>query len=163
MSARSTPGKAPIRQNFALVVVLALALLTNAGLTPGFFTLSVLSSIGIQAVTAGLAVATALGTVSGVLVARYGILPIVVTLALLMIGRGLAQLMVADNPLVVFTNPAFERLGKGYVGPVPVQIVITAAVVVVIGILARVTVFGRYLVAIGGNERAARFTGVPVS
>ena len=47
-------------------------------------------------------------------------------------------------------------------GPVPVQVVVAAAAVALALFVTRATVLGRYLVAVGGNERAARLSGVPV-
>jgi ribose/xylose/arabinose/galactoside ABC-type transport system permease subunit len=112
---------------------------------------------------AGLAVALAAGSANGVLVARLRIPPIIVTLAALIIGRGAAQVIVAGSPLVAFSNPSFELLGKGRVGPVPVQVFLTAVVVVLAALAMRWTTYGRYVVAIGGNERAATLAGVAVT
>jgi ribose/xylose/arabinose/galactoside ABC-type transport system permease subunit len=116
----------------------------------------------LAALGAGLAVGAAAGAVNGLLVARYGVLPILVTLATMIIGRGIAQVIVAGNPLVVFTDESFERLGKGYVGCVPVQVVVAALVVALVAVGARATALGRYVVAVGGNENAAWLAGVPV-
>jgi ribose/xylose/arabinose/galactoside ABC-type transport system permease subunit len=115
------------------------------------------------ALVGALALGMGFGAANGLVIARYGILPIIVTLATSMIGRGVAQVIVADNPLVVFTNPAFERLGKGSLGPLPVQVLITLAAVLVVWFIVRSTVFGRHLLALGGNERAARLAGVNVT
>jgi ribose/xylose/arabinose/galactoside ABC-type transport system permease subunit len=103
------------------------------------------------------------GAANGVLVARYRLLPFVVTLAALMIWRGVAQVIVAGSPLVVFSNATFERLGRGHLGPVPIQVVVAAIAVGGFALLVRSTLWGRYLVAIGGNERASFLSGVPVS
>lgn len=118
---------------------------------------------GVAAAIAGsLAVALAIGATNGLLVAKVGVLPIIVTLAMLMIGRGAGQVIVAGSPLVTFTSPRFEFLGKGHVGPVPAPVLLTALVVVLLALVMHQTTFGRYVVAIGGNARAAALAGVPI-
>jgi ribose/xylose/arabinose/galactoside ABC-type transport system permease subunit len=114
------------------------------------------------AVLGGLAAAAALGSVNGVLIARGRAEPFIVTLALLLAGRGLAQVICHEGEVVPFADPLFEWLGKGRVGPLPVPVLL--AVLAVAGglFLARATTFGRYLAAVGGNEAAARLAGVPV-
>ncbi len=106
--------------------------------------------------------ALAFGGGNGLLVGRLGVPPIIVTLAGLVMGRGIAQVIVEGSPLVAFSHPAFERLGKGAWGPVPAPVLVTAALFVAARFLLHRTLFGRWLLATGGNERAARLAGVPV-
>jgi ribose/xylose/arabinose/galactoside ABC-type transport system permease subunit len=80
----------------------------------------------------------------------------------LIAGRGVAQVMSAGQ-LIPFNSPTFESLGKGHVGPVPVQVLVMAALFVAALFVMRDTSFGRYVVATGGNEAAARLAGVNVS
>ncbi|HEU4536589.1 MAG TPA: ABC transporter permease [Polyangiaceae bacterium] len=112
------------------------------------------------AVAAGLLAGVAAGTLNGVLISAFRIQPFIVTLALLITGRGVAQ-VVSDGKLIPFSNPAFEALGRGRVGPVPAQALIMAAVVAAAIATVRATSFGRYVLALGGNEAAARLAGVP--
>jgi ribose/xylose/arabinose/galactoside ABC-type transport system permease subunit len=114
------------------------------------------------AVPAALAAAVAVGALNGFLVARFRIQPIIVTLATLITGRGVAQVL-SDGQLVPFSSPSFEYFGKGYVGPVPVQVLVMAVVVAAAVVVMRSTSFGRYVVAVGGNESAARLSGVDVA
>jgi galactofuranose transport system permease protein len=100
---------------------------------------------------------------NGLLVGRYGVLPIIVTLAGFMIGRGIAQVIVEGNPLIAFSDPAFERLGKGTLGPVPVPMIVAALLFGAVRLTMRRTMFGRWVLATGGNERAAHLAGVPVA
>ena len=109
-----------------------------------------------------LAGALAVGLLNGALIARDGIQPIVVTLATLIAGRGVAQVLSDDGQLVTIRHAAFEVLGRGRVGPFPVQVLIAAAVVAVAAFALRATPFGRYVLAAGGNPAAARLSGVPV-
>ena len=115
------------------------------------------------AVVLALVGALAVGVVNGGLIARYHVQPIVVTLATLIAIRGVAQIVSNDGELVPIDNAAFLALGRGHLGPIPVQVIV-ALVAVALAILAmRSTPFGRYVLAAGGNPAAARLAGVPVS
>ncbi|MGZ8376405.1 MAG: ABC transporter permease [Gemmatirosa sp.] len=117
-----------------------------------------------MAVACGLALlaATAVGMLNGVLVARSRIQPIVVTLATLIAGRGLAQVLSNDGQLVTIRDAAFFTLGRARLGPVPVSVLIATAVVAAAAFALRKLPFGRYVLATGGNAAAARLAGVPV-
>lgn len=110
----------------------------------------------------GLAAALAVGLLNGALVARDGVQPIVVTLATLIAGRGIAQVLSHDGQLVTIRDATFELVGRGRIGPVPTPVFIAIAVVALAALALQVTPFGRYLLAVGGNQRAARLAGVPV-
>jgi simple sugar transport system permease protein/ribose transport system permease protein len=112
------------------------------------------------AVLAGLGAALAVGALNGFLISTFRIQPIIVTLALLITGRGAAQVLSSGGQLIPFSNPTFESLGKGYVGPVPAQVLIMVLVLAAALFVTRMTSFGRYVVAVGGNEAAARLVGV---
>ncbi len=114
------------------------------------------------AVLAGLAAGAGVGLVNGLLVTVGGIQPFIVTLAVLITGRGAAQVICNGGELIPFSSPAFEAIDRGSVGPVPVPVLLTAGVVVLAVLMVRATRFGRYLVAVGGNEAAARLAGVNV-
>lgn len=104
----------------------------------------------------------ALGWFNGWLVTRYRIQPIVATLVLLIAGRGIAQVVTNGN-LQAFRNPAFQVIGLGRLLGLPVQVWLTAALVLLFAWVMRRTLFGRQVLAVGGNERAARLAGVPVA
>jgi simple sugar transport system permease protein/ribose transport system permease protein len=110
--------------------------------------------------------ALAIGGLNGALVSRDlgGRAPqaIVITLATLIAGRGLAQVLSNDGQLVSVSDPTFELLGRGHVGPVPVPVLIAALAGIVATLVLRTTSFGRYVLAVGGNRAAARLAGVPV-
>ena len=105
-------------------------------------------------------VAAALGWFNGVLVTRFAIQPIVATLVLFIAGRGVAQVMTGGN-LQEFRVPEFQFIGLGRVFGVPAQVLLMLAVVAAAAWLLRRTVLGRQVLAVGGNERAARLAGVP--
>ncbi|MBV8900033.1 MAG: ABC transporter permease, partial [Verrucomicrobia bacterium] len=106
-------------------------------------------------------VAGALGWFNGWLITRFKIQPIVATLVLFIAGRGIAQVMTNGN-LQVFHQPAFQVIGLGHVFGLPVQSILMVIIVVIAAWALRRTVFGRQLLAVGGNEEAARLSGVPV-
>lgn len=114
------------------------------------------------AVLLALLVSVAAGAFNGTLISVFRIQPIIVTLALLISGRGIAQVISNGGQLIEFDNPTFEYFGTGYLGPFPVQVVIMLVVVLVAIFLMRATSFGRYVAAVGGNETAARLSGVKV-
>jgi len=102
------------------------------------------------------------GLFNGWLITRFRIQPIVGTLVLFIAGRGIAQVMTNGN-LQVFNNPSFQFIGLGRVFGVPFQVVLMVLVVALAAWALRRTVFGRELLAVGGNEAAARLAGIPVA
>jgi ribose/xylose/arabinose/galactoside ABC-type transport system permease subunit len=114
------------------------------------------------AMVLALLAALGVGLVNGTLIARGRIQAIVVTLATLIAGRGLAQVLSNDGQLVPVRDATLEAVGRGRLGPIPIPVIIAALVVVLAVIALRSTPFGRYVLAAGGNAEAARLAGVPV-
>lgn len=114
------------------------------------------------AILLALAAAAAAGAFNGALISGFRIQPIIVTLALLISGRGVAQVLSNGGQLIPFSNASFEYLGKGVVAGVPVQVIVMALVVGLAIFLMRATPFGRYVVAVGGNEAASRLAGIKI-
>ena len=117
----------------------------------------------VVAVLAALGGALVVGLVNGGLIARYRVQPIVVTLATLIGVRGVAQIVSHDGELVPIEAASFLWLGRGYLGPFPVQVVVALLAVAGAVFAVRSTPFGRYVLAAGGNPAAARLAGVPVN
>ena len=107
-------------------------------------------------------VAALCGLFNGALIAFVGVQPIIATLILFISGRGIAQVLTSGN-LQTFTNPSFTWLGTGRILGLPVQGWIAIVLTLVLAWIVRRTVYGRYLLAVGGNERAAVLAGVPVA
>ncbi|HEV2734893.1 MAG TPA: ABC transporter permease [Longimicrobiaceae bacterium] len=114
------------------------------------------------AVPLAIASAMAVGVLNGAFVSYFKVQAIVVTLATLLAGRGLAQVINRGGALITIDDPGFLVLGRGHLGPVPVQVLVAAVVVALAVFLLRSTPFGRYVLAAGGNPAAARLAGVPV-
>ncbi|OBZ97521.1 sugar ABC transporter permease (plasmid) [Pararhizobium polonicum] len=107
------------------------------------------------------AVAALLGAFNGLLVTRFSIQPIVATLVLFIAGRGIAQVMTNGN-LQVFKTPSFQFIAMGNLFGIPAQVVLMLIIAALAYALIRYTVLGTQILAVGGNERAARLTGIPV-
>ncbi|HST53746.1 MAG TPA: ABC transporter permease [Pyrinomonadaceae bacterium] len=114
------------------------------------------------AILLALVVAALAGAFNGALISGFRIQPIIVTLALLIAGRGVAQVISKGGQLIPFSNSSFEYLGKGTPAGVPVQVIVMVLVVALAVFVMRATTFGRYVVAVGGNEAAAHLAGVKV-
>ena len=112
------------------------------------------------ALTLPVIVAGAFGWFNGFLITRYSIQPIVATLVLFIAGRGIAQVMTNGN-LQVFRNESFQFIALGRVFGIPAQVIIMVVVVVAAAFLIRRTGLGRQIIAVGGNEKAARLAGIP--
>ncbi len=111
------------------------------------------------ALTAGLGVGLLAGAANGLLVARFGIQPIVATLILMVVGRGAAQLM-TNGEVVVIKNDAFAFVGNGTVFGFPFAPLLAIALFVAAQLFLRRTASGLFIEAVGDNETAARFAGL---
>ena len=99
------------------------------------------------------------GLFNGVIIAKTKIPPFIVTLASMNIAKGIAYVFSGGKPIRCMTD-AWKFLGAGYVGPVPTP-VITMLVVFIISVLfLNRTRIGRHIYAVGGNDTAARFSGI---
>lgn len=106
-------------------------------------------------------VALVVGLNNGFLVTRGKSLSVIVTLSMFIIFQGVALLFTQGRP--IFDFPAVLRIpGTLMIGPVPAPVVLALLGALVIHIMLRYTRFGRELYAIGGNQDAARLSGIPV-
>src|SRR4029079_13902844 len=119
--------------------------------------LAVAAAIIISVLVAGL-----LGLFNGWLVAFFRIQPIVATLVLFIAGRGIAQVLTNGN-LQTFTVPQFQWIGLARPLGIPAQVIIMAILVLAAAWVLRRTLFGRSILAIGGNEKAAQLSGMAVA
>ncbi|MBV9252556.1 MAG: ABC transporter permease, partial [Acetobacteraceae bacterium] len=168
-----------ITRNFAFIGIMALGMTTV--IITGGIDLSVGSVMGLAAIVAGLLLQSsyswwlamlaglvagfAAGAVNGVLIAYVGLPSFVVTLGMLSVARSLA-IVLSQNKMIYDFGPDAETVfaiggGQmlGIANPVWVLVLLTA----LFGLVLRQARWGRHLYAIGGNEQAARLTGVPVA
>jgi ribose/xylose/arabinose/galactoside ABC-type transport system permease subunit len=109
----------------------------------------------------GLSMGLLVGIVNGVVVVALRINALITTLGTLSIFSGLAYLLTAGKTLII-TSPPFQFLGSGYIGPVPVSMIVFGIVAGIGIFVARSTGLGRAVYAIGGNAEAARLSGISV-
>jgi galactofuranose transport system permease protein len=107
-------------------------------------------------------VAGLFGAFNGWFITRFQVQPIVGTLVMFIAGRGIGQVLTNGN-LQPFHNPVFQFIGLGRILGVPFQVIIMLALVAAAAWTLKRTLFGRQILAVGGNERAARLSGVPVA
>jgi rhamnose transport system permease protein len=113
------------------------------------------------AIVVTLATGALAGAVNGWFITRVGVPPLIMTLATLALYRGLAEGISQAHSVRGYPE-WFFRLGQGDVLGVPTQLWLLLLAIVVSGIVLARTTFGRSLYAIGNNEVAARFSGIPV-
>jgi len=128
-------------------VVLGLSL--HAGYSP-LVALPVMIAAGVLA-----------GATNGLLIDRGRLPPFIVTLGMMSIARGAALLITEGRPISGFEE-SFRALATARVGFVPAPVLIMATVYLVAHFVLTRTTFGRYVYAIGGNEDAARLSGVRI-
>ncbi|ATU95970.1 sugar ABC transporter permease (plasmid) [Phyllobacterium zundukense] len=116
----------------------------------------------VAAMIISVGVAGLFGLFNGWLIAKFRIQPIVATLVLFIAGRGIAQVMTNGN-LQTFRVPQFQFIGLGRIFGIPVQVLLMVLLVIAAAWALKRTVFGRQIIAIGGNERAAELSGIAVS
>jgi ribose/xylose/arabinose/galactoside ABC-type transport system permease subunit len=131
--------------------VMALA----AALIPLYIGYGATVSIGV-----GLLAGVACGALAGFLVARVGVQPIIATLGIMVAGRGLANLF--GGEIKSIRDEGIVALGTEGLFGVPYVVLIAAVVALLAWFLVRRSTYGRQLVAIGGNKRAAELAGLPV-
>ncbi|HXM05505.1 MAG TPA: ABC transporter permease [Chthoniobacterales bacterium] len=114
------------------------------------------------AVLAACAVGALVGLLNGSLVAKTRIPPFIATLGTLTTIRGLAYLYTSGRPISDLTDD-YNFIGQGDFLGIPVPILILVIMAIITHVLYSQTKFGKYIYAIGGNEQAARVSGINVS
>ena len=113
----------------------------------------------ILALLAGVGTGAAFGFINGWVVTAFGIPSFIMTLASQFIGRGVILALTSAQPIRGFDR-SFTVFGQGYIGPVPVPIIILALVLFFYWTLMNRRRFGRFVYAVGGNKDAAEASGI---
>ena len=167
-----------VTRNFAFFGIMALGM--SAVICTGGIDLSVGSLMGLTGIVTGLimqagygllfgfvggmAVAALVGFINGVLVAYLRLAPFVVTLGMLAMARSIAM-VVSNNKMIYDFGPdqdLFEWIGGESIFGIPNPVIVLAILTVVFLFVYRYTTWGRWVVAIGGNAKAAKLAGIPV-
>jgi ribose transport system permease protein len=131
---------------------------------------SLLSAMALQsgfgfpgAIVAGVGSGVVIGLINGLLVTKVMIPSFLVTMAMMGIAKGLAMLISHTAPVPISDDKFVFFFGSGDIGKIPVLLFWTLIAVVVGHVLLRKTTFGRRTLATGGNQNAARFSGINVA
>jgi inositol transport system permease protein len=111
-------------------------------------------------ILAALAVGTLCGSISGTIIATFRIPPFIATLGMMTVARG-AALLYSERP-VSGLKESYNYIGQGEPFGVPLPIIIFLSVALAMHILLSNTRFGRHVYALGGNEQAARISGINI-
>jgi ribose transport system permease protein len=119
----------------------------------------------IGACVGGMVAAAAIGGINGFLIARVGLTPFVTTLGMLSVARGLCYAITRGQGVAIDgpDSDLFFRLTDGNIAGVPMPLIYLLVLAGLMGIFLHHTATGRHVFALGGNERAASLTGVPVT
>jgi len=131
----------------AVVSVLTAMVAKSIGIVPGFI-------VGILA-------GTVLGSVNGIFVGVFRLPAFIATFGMLVYAEGIANIISRGAP-IEFMPEGFDTLGSGYVGAIPIPILISLLVFAFVHLLLTRTPFGRYIYAIGCNEKAAWLSGIDI-
>lgn len=119
--------------------------------------LGVLPAIGIA-----LVVSACFGLFGGWMIAHFRIQPIIVTLTLMISGRGIGQ-VINDAQLLNFTEPKFSYFGiHRFWGVLPIQVVVMVIAIAIVYVIMNRMTFGTYVQAMGDNYKASRLAGVNI-
>lgn len=113
------------------------------------------------ALLGGLATGSLMGWINGLAITRFKVPPFVATLAMLTIARGLTMLWTKGFPITSLGDD-FSFIGTGWFLGIPMPVWISLILVAAAILLTRKTRLGRYIYAIGGNEKAAALAGIPI-
>lgn len=114
------------------------------------------------AIVAGLLTGCLAGLFNGWAITRFKVPPFVATLAMLTVARGLTMLYTKGFPISGL-GTSFAQIGTGWFLGIPVPVWISGIIVLIAVLVTNKTKLGRYIYAIGGNEQAARLSGINIS
>ena len=99
-----------------------------------------------------------IGFANGWIIANIRMPPLIVTLAMIIVEGGVYDLC---KGLLIYGFPkSFTIIGQGYVGPIPIPVIIMAIILAIGSFILNKTYFGRDFYAVGGNEQAANLSGI---
>lgn len=113
----------------------------------------------IVAVLAG----TTCGFINSLAVVRLKITPVIATLGSAYLIRGITFIIAGDQANIRGLPESFAFLGRGFVGPIPFQLILTVVFVLIFYFIERKSLLWKYSIAIGGNPSAAMLSGINVA
>ncbi len=112
-------------------------------------------------ILSALAIGLVCGMINGALIAYAGLQPFIVTLGTLSIFRAFALIYTGGNPVLGLPNE-FRQIFSSYLYGLPVPVILVGVLAIAATVLLKKTPLGEYILAVGGNEEAARVSGVPI-
>jgi ribose/xylose/arabinose/galactoside ABC-type transport system permease subunit len=109
-----------------------------------------------------LLVGTGLGAINGFLCIKLNIHPLIITLGTSAIFKGVGYIINRSRNIMGFPD-SFRWFGQGYIGGIPVPVIVMIIVALIGAFILTKTYFGRQIFALGGNEEAARLAGVNIN
>jgi len=109
-----------------------------------------------------LLVGTGLGAINGFLCIKLNIHPLIITLGTSAIFKGAGYIINRSRNIMGFPD-SFRWFGQGYIGGIPVPVIVMIIVALIGAFILTKTYFGRQIFALGGNEEAARLAGVNIN
>lgn len=109
-----------------------------------------------------LAIGASVGLMNGLLVTKLRIPPLVCTLGMFGILKGIAYVYTSGSPKGKIP-PSLRLVGSGFIGPIPIAVFFWIGITILGMIVLGKTLFGRSLYAVGGNPKAARLSGIQVN
>ena len=100
-----------------------------------------------------------LGLFNGFIVVKLKVFPLIITLSTSMIFQGLSYTISKSATTIGFSD-SFKFIGQGFIGPVPFCVILSAIVVLIAVFFLEKTYCGRYVYATGGNDNAAKLSGI---
>ena len=110
----------------------------------------------------GLLAGVSMGALNGLVITKSKVPPFIVTLGMMTIGRGLALILSKGRPVSNLSD-SFNFIGGGNVAGIPFPIIVLIVTFVVCSVVLKKTILGRYIYAVGGNEQAAKASGIRVN
>lgn len=114
------------------------------------------------AMLAALVLGVFIGGFNGFLIARLGMTDFIATLGVMSILRGIILLLTGGIPIYGLQDPVLQFLAQGYIAGIPFPVILTAILFVACMFLLAKTRFGRFVLAIGSNQDAARLVGINI-
>lgn len=109
-----------------------------------------------------LVIAALIGAFQGIIIAKINVPAFIVTLSFMNILSGCAYLLTDGKPIYDFSDN-FKMLGQGYIGVVPIPVIVMIICFIIGWYIMNWSFFGRYFYAVGGNEEAALLAGINVA
>lgn len=116
----------------------------------------------IVALVACVAAATIIGLLNGVIVAKAKLPPFIATLAIGTLVRSVSTWIAKGATITGRNVTSFTNIGNGSVGPIPIPLIIFIGLAVILHLVLNYTKFGSFVFAVGGNEKASRYSGISV-